>query len=144
MPSQPTPPTTRDEIPAKPKRTLTPEHLAKLREGYFKSENKGGRQKGLPKPTKQEARQEALKELEPIAIQVLRDQLHHEDPKIQQSAAIKVIEYSRGKPTQQIKQETTVTSIEYRSAAWRPMSNRELEESGEPVEVEIVREELED
>lgn len=111
-------PVDRDTIAAKPKKTLSPEHMAAMRAGYAAAKNKGGQPR---KVTVREARENALAELEPKAIQVLRSQLDHEDPKIQQSAAIKVIEYARGKPTQQIKQETTITAIEYQSAAWRPM-----------------------
>lgn len=125
-----------DAEPEKKKRRGPgPEHMAKMRAAWEASPNKGGRPR---KPRRTDAIERALEELEPKAIKVLREQLDHEDPRIQQSAAIKVIEYSRGKPTQQIKQETTVTAIEYKSAAWRPMS---LDRGHDPDEIEGEAEE---
>lgn len=42
-------------------------------------------------------------------------------------AAMRVVDQVEGKAAQTVKQETTVTAIEYRSAAWRPLPDVEAE-----------------
>lgn len=68
-----------------------------------------------------EAERIAMEEMLPDAIRVLREQLKDPDSKIRQSAAVKVIEYVKGKPTQVVQQELSqVTKIVYESAAFHP------------------------
>ena len=71
-------------------------------------------------PLTQEEFENALSELEPTAIEVLKGHLMSEDQRIAQNAAKLLIELRRGKPKQQIEQKTEVTTIRYESAAWQP------------------------
>jgi hypothetical protein len=85
-----------------------------------------------PKPTKQEARDRELEKLVPSAIKVLKSQMQGEpcacphcgetidipDFKLQQSAAVRVLEWGKGKPRQTVEQVgETVQVIRYESAA---------------------------
>lgn len=76
----------------------------------------GGRPR---KPTATEARELALQELRPKALQVLAEQLEHRDPAIRQRAAIRVLEYTDGKPVQTIESSLRdkPTVIVYETAA---------------------------
>lgn len=107
-----------------------PEYHAWMRErqriiAEHAPEAKGGRTRKHElreafKVTVAEARQEALAAMEPDAIALLRDQMHDEDlpPNVRQNAAKLVIEWTRGKPKQEIKQETNqVVAVEYRTSA---------------------------
>lgn len=97
------------------------------------------KEQGLMKPegrprtkfTKTEVEEDAMRRMLPKALQVLEEQLDAHDPKVRQSAAVKVVEYVKGKPTQTIHaQMDNVNRIVYESAAWRP--------SGEIVEGELI------
>lgn len=80
---------------------------------------RGGRPR--TRRTRQEATDEALKRLEPQAIQVLEAQLESVDERIRANAAKLLLEWRRGKPSQTVKQTTDqVTRIVYESAAWIP------------------------
>jgi hypothetical protein len=68
----------------------------------------------------QEEFENALSDLEPMAIEVLKGHLMSEDERIAQNAAKLLIELRRGKPKQQIEQKNEVTVIRYESAAWKP------------------------
>lgn len=69
--------------------------------------------------TNREITERVLEELEPIALKVLRQQLHSKDERVRQAAAVKVLEYRRGKPTQAIKAsiDTRITAIRFETAA---------------------------
>lgn len=91
----------------------------------------GGRRR--TKFTKAEAEENALAAMLPRALRVLQEQLDSPDMRVRQTAAIKVLEYNKGKPVQAIQQETQqITRIVYESAAWDPS----MEIEGEAVEVE--------
>lgn len=78
--------------------------------------------------SREEIEEDAMKRMMPKALQVLEEQLDSHDPRVRQSAAIKVVEYNKGKPTQTVQAEVqNVTSIVYESAAWRPQGGGELE-----------------
>jgi len=80
---------------------------------------RGGRPR--TKYTRAEAEAAALERMMPKALKVLESQLDSKDLRVQQSAAIKVLEYVKGKPVQQINQQLAqVTEIRYESAAWNP------------------------
>ena len=81
----------------------------------------GGRPK--TKFTRAEITARTLERLEPKALKVLREQIENEDldPSDRRAAAIKILEYQRGKPTQAIKMDQTgVTTIRFETAAWIP------------------------
>jgi hypothetical protein len=69
--------------------------------------------------TKAEKEQAALDKLMPKALKVLEEQLDDKDPRVRQAAAIKVIEYRKGKPTQMVKQEIDqrISAIRFETAA---------------------------
>ena len=76
---------------------------------------KGGAQK---KPTREEAREKALERLVPQAIKKLESQMNSEDERIAQTAAIKILEWGKGKPKQVVEntgEQTTV--IRYETSA---------------------------
>lgn len=60
-----------------------------------------------------------LERLIPKALAVLKEQLNDPDQRVRQAAAVKVLEYRMGKPTQQIKAEVDqrVTAIRFETAA---------------------------
>lgn len=73
---------------------------------------KGGRDR---KATREEAKEQALEKLVPRAIKELEKQLSDEDPKIRQTAAIKILEWGKGKPRQTVEnvgEQTTVIRYE--------------------------------
>lgn len=78
---------------------------------------------GRPKTnfTRAQVEEDAMKRLLPRALAVLEEQLEAHDPRVRQAAAIKVVEYNKGKPTQTIQQDLhQVSRIVYESAAWMP------------------------
>lgn len=80
---------------------------------------KGGRPR--TRFSKAEAEERALERMLPKALQVLEQQLDSPDLRVQQAAAVKVIEYVKGKPVQQINANVAqVAEIRYVSAAWDP------------------------
>lgn len=81
----------------------------------------GGRPKTKFKP--QEVIDAVLDELMPEALKVLKEQLQSPDEKIRQAAAVKVIEYKMGKPTQQVKAEIDqrIASIRFETQALLPL-----------------------
>jgi hypothetical protein len=123
--------TTEAETPVKPKRGNERPHLEQWRTRERMMELVKIRQEkiargelGLPegkarqKFTKAEKEQAALDKLMPKALKVLEEQLDDKDPRVRQAAAIKVIEYRKGKPTQMIKQDISqVTAIRFETAA---------------------------
>lgn len=98
---------------------------------------KGGRPR--IRYSKKEAEERALEKMVPKALRVLDVHLESEDERVQQAAAIKVLEYVKGKPTQRIEQTgDNVHTIVYQSAAWQPLPEiegaefRELEQGDTP------------
>ena len=78
----------------------------------------GGRPR---RPSVGEARREALRELEPKAVQVLREQLESGDESVRHRAAVKVLEYVRGRPAQTLVHDhDQPLVVEYRTAALPP------------------------
>lgn len=77
---------------------------------------RGGRPK--TKLSKREAEELAIEQMLPKALLVLRAQLESKDERVAQTAAVKVLEYVKGKPTQKIESDTKITAIRYESAAW--------------------------
>jgi hypothetical protein len=101
--------------------------------------------------TKAEREQHALDKLMPKALKVLEEQLDDKDPRVRQAAAIKVIEYRKGKPTQMIKQDIAqVTAIRFETAAVggamlappRDLPMLEQVVEAEVVEAEVVEAEV--
>lgn len=79
---------------------------------------KGGRPR--TKFTKKEATEHALERLEPMALKVLERQLKSPDERVRQAAAVKILEWKRGKPGQSIKvDQDAVTTIRYETVAFR-------------------------
>lgn len=120
-------------------RELTKIRMEKIKNGELKS--------GPPRrPTREEAVNRALERLEPVALKVLEKQLKDEnlDPSDRRAAAIKIIEYRRGKPTQALKVDSQqVSTIRFETAAWIPgMENASSAslETGEILELEAGEE----
>lgn len=67
--------------------------------------------------SREEKEADAIQKLWPKALKVLREQLEDDDPRVRQTAAIKVLEYVRGKPTQTVKQDLKVSAIRFETAA---------------------------
>lgn len=83
---------------------------------------KGGRPR--TRFSKKEAEEAALQRMLPKALQVLEMQLESTDLRVQQAAAVKVLEYVKGKPVQQIQQQVAqITEIRYEAAAWDPTAS---------------------
>jgi hypothetical protein len=81
---------------------------------------KGGRAR--TRYRKHEIEEHALKKLWPKALAVLEQQLESPDERVRQKAALEVIAYVKGKPTQTQKVESNEThTIVYESAAWMPV-----------------------
>lgn len=79
---------------------------------------KGGRPR--TRYNRAEVEEHALKRLMPRALQVLEEQLEDPDQRVRQKAALEVIAYVKGKPTQTVKSESNeVHTIRYESAAFR-------------------------
>ena len=73
--------------------------------------------------SKKEAEARALERMLPKALKVLETQLDSVDQRVQQAAAVKVLEYVKGKPVQQIQQQIQqVAEIRYEAAAWDPQA----------------------
>lgn len=90
----------------------------------LKPEIKQGRPR--TKFSREEVEEDAMKRLLPRALRVLEEQLEANDPRVRQAAAIKVVEYNKGKPTQNVvAQVDNVNRIVYESAAWRPSEDAE-------------------
>jgi hypothetical protein len=65
--------------------------------------------------------EQKLIDLEPMAVTLLEAQLTSRDQRVAQTAAVKLLEWKRGKPNQRIAQTTDqITTIRYESAAWMP------------------------
>lgn len=97
--------------------------LAALRKEMAKTDpsKNGGRPR--TRYTKKEAEARALERMVPKALKVLETQLDSVDQRVQQSAAVKVLEYTKGKPVQQIQQQVhQIAEIRYEAAAWDPMA----------------------
>lgn len=115
--------------------------MACRRRGTYIAEHFPDRvQYGRPRSkfTKAEVEEDAMKRMLPRALEVLQRQLDHADPKVAQAAAIKVVEYNKGKPTQNINANVdNVNRIVYESAAWRPLGEV-VDHEGEPLELPPV------
>ena len=117
-----------EEVPkiiSKPKLNpgRTPEELAVIRAKKDAMIARGELIPGRPRTkfSRAEATERALARLEPQALKVLADQVNDEnlDPGDRRAAAIKILEYRRGKPTQAIKVDgQQVTTIRFETAAW--------------------------
>lgn len=95
----------------------------------LKPEIKQGRPR--TKFSREEVEEDAMKRMLPKALAVLDAQLDSHDPRVQQAAAIKVVEYNKGKPTQNVvAQVDNVNRIVYESAAWRPTNGDDVIELG--------------
>jgi len=78
---------------------------------------KGGRPR--TKFSKAEATEHALERLEPLALKVLERQLKSPDERVRQSAAVKILEWKRGKPGQTLKVDSeAVHTIKYETVAF--------------------------
>jgi hypothetical protein len=99
---------------------------------------KGGRPR--TKLSRKEAEMLAIESMEPRALQVLRAQLDSPDERIAQAAAVKVLEWSKGKPTQRIEQKNEVSVVRYESAAWTfgQEALAEIIAEDEPLELEAA------
>lgn len=79
----------------------------------------GGRPR--TKYSRKEVEARALERMMPKALKVLDQQLESLDERVRQSAAVKVLEYVKGKPVTPIAaQIQNVTKITYEAAAWDP------------------------
>ncbi len=67
-----------------------------MQEARRRSGRLGGRP---PKPTHDEAREDAPRRLVPRALQKLEEQLDSDDQRIAQTAALRILEWDWGKPT---------------------------------------------
>jgi hypothetical protein len=76
----------------------------------------GGRTK---KPSRAEITERALERLEPMALRVLEVQLKSVDERVRQTAAIKILEWKRGKPGQTVQVNSdAVHTIKYETVAF--------------------------
>lgn len=100
------------------------DELRRIRDAMVAAGDKdaaGGRPR--TKFSRAEITERALERLEPKALKVLADQVSDKDldPSDRRAAAIKILEYRRGKPTQAVKVEgNQVTTIRFETAAWVP------------------------
>jgi hypothetical protein len=120
------------------------ERMARLRQIHRDKVARGesvpaGRKK---KPTKVEARREALKDLTPKALLALEQDLEQDkDRSLRQKAAFKILEYDWGKPTQPIQVDHTPIVVFHTAALpddddWKMLDAGEEIVDGEAVEVE--------
>lgn len=100
------------------------EHMAKMLRIRQEKLARGEIKTGPPrKVTREQAVDNALARLEPVALKLLEKQLKDEnlDPGDRRAAAIKILEYRRGKPTQALKVDSQqVSTIRFETAAWIP------------------------
>jgi hypothetical protein len=115
------------DAPAAPngkRRGADPERMRELtRMRMEMAETDPSKKGGRPRTrfTKAEAEERALEKMLPKALAVLNIQLDSVDERVRQSAAVKVLEYVKGKPVQQIQQQVAqITEIRYETAAWMP------------------------
>lgn len=110
------------------------EQIEKMQRGRHETGRLGGR-KRQPRRTEVAAKiaEDRMAEMESLAYDVLEAQLSSEDEAIAQKAAIKVLEYQRGKPIARIEQETTEV-IRYEVAYAGPPDEHEI------IEGEVVKE----
>lgn len=119
-------------VEEKPKRRgRTPEEMremTRLRLEMAKTDPSklGGRPRTRRK--KSEVEEDAINKLVPRAIQVLEEQLYDDDPQTRQRAAVKILEWGKGKPAQSVKVEgDSVHTIRYETVVALPEVVRELE-----------------
>lgn len=102
----------------------SPEHMREMTRKRMEMakldpSKKGGRPR--TRFTKKEAEADALQRMMPRALAVLEEQLESTDQRVRQAAAVKVLEWAKGKPVQAIQQQVAqITEIRYESAAWTP------------------------
>jgi hypothetical protein len=101
------------------------ERMAELTKRRFELAAEGDKDAlgGRPKTkfSRAEITERALERLEPQALKVLAEQIKNKDldPGDRRAAAIKILEYRRGKPSQAIKVDSNqVTTIRFETAAW--------------------------
>lgn len=127
--------------PAKGKKGASPEYMRALverRKELAKTDpsKMGGRPR--TRYSKKEIEENAMRALVPRAVKVLKEQLDSEDEAIAQRAAVKVLEWEKGKPAQTINQNNdNVHTIRYETVVALPAEYRELPDA------EIVMGELE-
>lgn len=103
--------------------------LTKMRMEMAKTDpaKKGGRPR--TRYSKKEAEERALANLVPKALKVLELHLDSEDERVQQAAAVRVLEWEKGKPTQRVESTgNQVHTVVYESAAWTPVVEIETAE----------------
>lgn len=107
------------------RRGHSPERMAQLRairdeQAKTDPSKKGGRKpEPKNKDLREQAKQDKMNELLPKAYTVLEKQLDHRDARIAQMAAIKVIEWVKGKPSQTVKMDgEQVHTIRYETVAF--------------------------
>jgi len=120
-----------EEPPKKKSRGASPERmreLVEIRRQYALNghpEKQGGRPK--TKRTRREAEEDALQRMVPRALKVLEEQLDDPDERIRQSAAVKVLEWGKGKPQQSVKIDGDQThTIRYETVVSLPEIIQEL------------------
>ena len=105
----------------KKKTKLPPDHpfLTQTLEERRENGRKGGevrRQQALERRAQRtRTREDALRELEPKAIQVLREHLQSDDERLRQTAAIRILEWYWGKPTTTVEKKST-EKVEFSSS----------------------------
>lgn len=90
----------------------------------------GGRPR--TKRTRSEAEEDALQKMVPKALKVLEEQLDDPDERVRQSAAVKVLEWGKGKPSQSVKIDGDQThTIRYETVVVLPELVSELADAAE-------------
>lgn len=109
--------------PKKGQRGASKEYLAAIRQrrnemAKYDPSKIGGRPRKA-RLSRAQATELALERLEPMALRVLEVQLKSVDERVRQNAAIKILEWKRGKPGQTIKvDQETVHTIKYETVAF--------------------------
>ena len=112
------------ELPEEPKkRGASPEFMREMTRRRVEAQARGEvKRGGKPRTqfTKAEKEAAALEKLMPRALKVLEEQLGDPDARIRQSAAIKIFEYVKGKPTQKVEAnvDQTIHAIRYETVAF--------------------------
>ena len=89
-------------------------NLAKGRETVARKRAEGTFDDG--RINKKAARREALREMEPRALQVLRERMESMDERISMQAAMRVLEYTQGRPQAEVRPKEEEQQVVYESA----------------------------
>jgi hypothetical protein len=105
-------------------RKLTPEQIEQLQAARrAKAEETGDHHAGFGgrrrRPRISDVTEDALKKLEPRALQVIEEMLYDEDVKIRRDGAFRLLAYTKGQPTQRVETDH-VERIEYVLAEHEP------------------------